>query len=174
MILIRPEARRAVARWREALFGLAVTGVGVWWMLISYGLVFWISGVISLAGLAMVAAGVQQGRFRTMAGGPGVVRIDEGQIGYFGPFTGGAVALSEISRLTLDPNVTPPSWRLSQIGQPDLLIPLNAEGADALFDVFAALPGISTSKLVSEVQRAVSGQKSAPVIIWQRRQLWLH
>ncbi|KAA2314580.1 hypothetical protein DL237_07435 [Pseudooceanicola sediminis] len=174
MIGVRPQARRAITRWREALLGALVAAVGLWWMLISYGLVFWISAVILIAGLAMTIAGVQRGRFRTLAGGPGVVRIDEGQIGYFGPFTGGAVALSEITCLTLDPTVTPPLWKLSQIGQPDVLIPLNAEGADGLFDVFAALPGISTSKLVAQVQRAVSGQQPAPVVIWQRRQRWLH
>lgn len=174
MIGVRAEARRAIARWREALLGAVVAAIGLWLMLISYGLVFWISVAILLAGIAMAAAGIQRGRFRTLAGGPGVVRIDEGQIGYFGPFTGGAVALSEITRLTLDPKLTPPSWKLSQIGQPDLLIPLNAEGADALFDVFAALPGISTSKLVAQVQRATSGQQGAAVTIWHRQQRWLH
>lgn len=157
--MIRPGAMAALRRWREALIGAAVAGFGLWVGLVSYGYVTWIGGALVLLGLALVVTGIQRGRFRTGAGGVGVVRVTEGQIGYFGPFTGGAVALSEIRRLALDVGPgTAPAWRLSQHGQPDLLIPLDAEGADALFDIFAALPGIRTTRLVAEVQRAMSGR----------------
>ncbi|QPM90727.1 hypothetical protein [Pseudooceanicola algae] len=182
--MIRPEIEQQIRRWREALVGLAVMLPGLWWLMTSFGLLRWIGLVVTLAGAAMVFAGVQRGRFRGDSGGPGVVEIREGQIGYFGPFTGGAVALSEMTRLALDPGQDPPCWRLSQYGQDDLMIPLTAEGADGLFDIFAALPGIRTGRLVSEVQRVIAHDAAevgtqapldtAPVVIWDRSQLRLN
>ncbi|NIZ08286.1 hypothetical protein [Pseudooceanicola sp. HF7] len=172
--MIRPELRQQITRWREALVGLAVLCLGLFWLISSFGLLRWIGVVVALGGGALVFAGIQRGRFRGKSDGPGVVEIREGQIGYFGPFTGGAVALTEMNRLALDAGATPPSWRLSQYGQPDLLIPLNAEGADALFDIFAALPDIRTGRLVTEVQRASTGQSDANVVIWDRARLRLN
>ncbi|MBQ1203430.1 MAG: ABC transporter permease, partial [Loktanella sp.] len=47
------------------------------------------------------------------------------------------------TELTLDPTSHPdPSWILSGVGGQRIAIPINAAGADDLFDVFAALPGI--------------------------------
>ncbi|MBR9764092.1 MAG: hypothetical protein GYB53_11355 [Rhodobacteraceae bacterium] len=172
--MIRPEVRSALLRWREALLGAVVLGLGLWGVVGTYGYIPWLAGVLALIGAALVLAGVQRAHFRNAAGGIGVVKIDEGQIAYFGPFTGGVVALTEISRLSLDPGTRPPSWRLVQLGQPDLLIPLDAEGADALFDIFAALPGLRTHKLVSEVQRATRAETPHPVVIWDRARLRLH
>lgn len=172
--MIRQEVRDGILRWREALVGGGIALWGLWWIIGSFGLLFWIGWVLLLVGGALVAAGIQRGRFRVAAGGIGVVEVKEGQIGYFGPFTGGAVALTELSRLTLDPSATPPCWSLSQNGQPDLHIPLNAEGADALFDIFAALPAMRTGTLVSEVQKAIQGDQVQPVVIWERSKLRLH
>ena len=176
--MIRPEVKTALMRWREALIGAALLAWGLWWALTAHGYIPWIGGVMALIGLALAVTGVQRGRFRTGAGGAGVVQVTEGQVGYFGPFTGGVVALSDISKLELDAGRTPPCWRLSQSGQPPLEIPLNAEGAEALFDVFAALPDIRTSRLVAEVQRAASGQgggsEAQSVVIWERARLRLH
>ncbi|PJE31802.1 hypothetical protein SAMN06297129_1830 [Pseudooceanicola antarcticus] len=172
--MIRPEAQGQIARWREALLGVAVTALGLWGVVATHGYIPWLSGVLALLGAAITFAGIQRARFRNDAGGVGVVKVDEGQIAYFGPFTGGAVALTEIHRLTLETATNPPSWRLAQHGQPDLLIPLDAEGADALFDVFAALPGLRTQKLVGEVQRAAASEAPHPVVIWDRARLRLH
>ena len=172
--MIRPEVQQGLARWREALLGAGVTALGLWGVAATHGYIPWLAGVLALLGLAITFAGIQRARFRNGAGGIGVVKVDEGQIGYFGPFTGGAVALTEIHRLSLDTATRPPSWRLAQHGQPDLLIPLDAEGAEALFDIFAALPGLKTQKLVSEVQRAASSESPHPVVIWDRARLRLH
>lgn len=183
--MIRPEVKAGLLRWREALSGAVLAGWGLYWVWRGHGYVPWIGGAVALLGLALVVTGLQRGRFRTGAGGAGVVQVTEGQIGYFGPVTGGVVTLSDISRLALDAGRRPPCWRLSQPGQPDLLIPLDAEGAEALFDVFAALPGIRTSKLVAEVQKATAERTGGlqgpgvvalprPVVIWDRARLRLH
>ena len=92
------------------------------------------------------------------------MQVDEGQISYFGPLTGGTVALREMDRLTLEGNMYPAHWRLNQQGQPPLLIPVNAAGAEALFDAFAALPGLRTEKMLNTLR----AEPHATVVIWQR------
>jgi len=164
MSLIRPEARAALWRWREVLTGAAVLGLGLWWGIGTNGILPWIGGIVGLAGAALVLAGLQRARFRTGSGGPGVVQVDEGRIAYFGPLTGGAVALSEIAAVTLDQSGRPGHWVLSQPGQPDLHVPLNAEGAEALFDAFAALPGFRTERMLAAIRQRGTQQVS----IWRR------
>jgi len=164
MELVRPELRAWATRWHEALIGAGVAALGLFWALTSFGLLSWIGWGLLIIGPVMMVAGIQRGRFRTGSGGPGVVSVDEGQIAYFGPLTGGAVALTELMRLSLDARSTPPVWVLEQPGQPELMVPLTAEGADALFDVFAALPGIRTDRMLEEMRRGDPRR----VLIWER------
>ncbi|WP_163848952.1 hypothetical protein [Pseudooceanicola aestuarii] len=174
MSFVRPEARAALMKWREALAGGVVALLGLYWTLGSFGLLRWIGAVLLLVAGALIVAGVQRARFRTDGGGPGVVRVDEGQIAYFGPLDGGVVALSEVSRLAVDPSAYPPGWSLSQAGQPDLFIPFNAEGSEALFDVFAALPGLKTETLLTHMQRYRERPPPHTIVIWERAALRLH
>ena len=167
---MRPEARAALERWREVMFTGALLGLGLWFALTSYGALKWLGWVLAVIGAVLVVAAVQRLRFRMGKGGAGFVQVDEGQIGYFGPVTGGIVARSEMSRVVLDPTMTPPHWKLSQPGQADLLIPLTAHGAEALFDAFAALPGIKTERMLAQMR----SEAEAPVTIWQKRTLTLH
>lgn len=164
MSFVRPEARQWLQRWREAMLGAGCTALGLWWALGTQGAVAWIGWVISAAGIGLMLAGMQRGRFRLAGQGPGVVQVTEGQIAYFGPLTGGAVALSELSRITLDPTGHPAHWSLSQQGQPDLYIPVNAEGADRLFDAFSSLPGMRTEHMLAQMKR----KGGAPVLVWSR------
>jgi hypothetical protein len=164
--VVRAELKDWAARWHEALIGAGIGALGLYWALTSFGLLSWIGwGLVALSPV-MIFAGIQRGRFRTGSGGPGVVRVDEGQVAYFGPLTGGAVALSEVTRLSLDAQSVPPVWVLEQPGQPELTVPLTAEGADALFDVFAALPGIRTDRMLEEMRRASGPHR---VVIWEKR-----
>lgn len=170
MSFIRPEARAALWRWREVMVGGAVLTIGGWWAFGTIGLLHWLGFAVLAAGAILIATGIQRARFRMGHGGPGVVRVTEQQVTYYGPLTGGVVAMSEMSALTLDPRGTPAHWALEQPGQADLHIPLNAEGAEDLFDAFATLPGIRTEKMLAEMRRS-SGK---PVVIWKKPTLWLH
>ena len=161
--MIRPEAAAALARWREALAGLALAGAGLWAALGAFGLLAWLGWAGVIAGAALVFAVVQRGRFRGRQGGPGVVEVVEGRIAYFGPEAGGTVALSEIEELRLDPTAEPAVWVLVQPERPPLSIPVNAAGADQLFDAFAALPGLQTGHLLAELERGGRW----PVVIWE-------
>ncbi|WP_297774077.1 hypothetical protein [uncultured Roseovarius sp.] len=175
MSFVRPEARAALWRWREVLIGAGLAMLGLWWVIRAVGLLHWLGyGVLGLAA-AVVVIGLQRTRFRAGAGGPGVVRIDEGQVAYFGPLTGGVVAIRDLDALTLDPTGSPPHWVLSTTDTTDLHIPLNAEGAEALFDAFATLPGLRTEHMLAQMRRL----PDHPTVIWQSGQsahshLWLH
>lgn len=167
MSFIRPEARAEIWRWREVLAGAAIGLLGLSWIMGPGGLLGWIGWVVLIAGVALTLIGVQRARFRTGSGGPGVVLVDEGQITYYGPLTGGVIAADDLERLTLDPTARPAHWALEQPGQPPLHIPVNAEGADALFDVFSTLPGLQTERMLAEL----NGRAVHPVVIWERHSL---
>lgn len=165
MSFFRPEARAAIWRWRELLTGIAIALLGLAWVLGPGGLLGWVGGLLVIAGLTLAFVGVQRARFRTGSGGPGVVQVDEGQIAYFGPLTGGAVAVADLTRISLDHRAKPAHWVLEQPGDPPLFIPVTAAGTDALFDVFATLPGLRTEAMLS----ALSAPGDHPVVIWQSR-----
>ena len=140
MNLIRPEARAAIWRWRETLFGLCLLLLALWWGLTAFGVLRYVAAALMVAGGLLVVAGLQRGRFRLGNSGAGVVQVIEGQLAYFGPQAGGAVALSELAMVSLDNRHRPSRWVLCQPGVEDLEIPVNATGGEALFDAFAALP----------------------------------
>ena len=167
MSFIRPAARAALWRWREALAGVALVLLGLYWIAGPGGLLGWVGWATTVAGAALGVICVQRWRFRQGTDGPGVVQVGEGQIAYFGPLTGGIVSASELERLTLDPTAHPAHWVLNQPGQPPLTIPVTAQGAEALFDVFAALPGLKTERMLGELQ----GRSPIPVVIWERTPL---
>lgn len=164
MSFMRPEAVAALTRWQGVLISLAVLAFGLLILWRSFGITFWLGVLIALAGAISLVAALQRLRFAAGAGGPGVVDIDEGAIGYFGPLGGGVIARSEMTALALDRTGKPAHWALSQPDQPDVMIPLTASGADALFDVFAALPGIRTERMLAEMHRTAPGR----IVLWQK------
>ncbi len=162
--LVRPEAMETLSRWQGVLISLGIVALGTLILLSSYGLTFWLGCVIAGLGAVSLIAAAQRMRFAAGTGGPGVVQIDEGAIGYFGPLGGGVIARSEMTSLALDRSGKPAHWALSQPGQDDVMIPLTAAGAGALFDVFAALPGMKTEAMLSEMRREDAGRS----VLWQR------
>ena len=164
MSFIRPEVREELWRWREVGVACGVLALGAYWAFGTGALLHWLGYLVLVLGAVMLITGIQRGRFRGSRGGPGVVHVDEGQVAYFGPLSGGVVALREMTALVLDPTGKPPHWVLSQPGQADLQVPLNAEGAEALFDAFASLPDIRTEHMLSQMKRSADH----PVLIWQR------
>ena len=161
--MIRPEAAAALVRWRGALIGAGVLALGLWWgVFTGGGLLQWVGYAVILIGVALIFSGVQKARFRTGQDSPGIVRVVEGRIEYFGPLSGGIVALDDLERLTLDPTASPQQWLLHRPGEPPIAIPLGAAGADALFDAFVTLPGLRTEHMLRQMREA-----RGPVTIWQ-------
>ncbi len=170
MSLIRPEAAAALVQWRDALIGAVLAGLGLWWALAARGILGWVGWALLPIGLLLLWVGIRRARFHSGRGGLGVVTVDESAVAWMGPFHGGALSLAELDRLELDPTLQPPVWRLTAPGEPPLEIPVNAEGADALFDAFAQLPGLDTPKMLAELR----GGAQAPVTIWQKSRPRLH
>lgn len=165
MSFIRPEARSVIWRWRESLAGFVVALAGLFLAVTGTGLAQMFGFSMVVAAAVLMFAGLQRARFRIGSGGPGMVQVDEGQVTYFGPFDGGSVAIRQLSLVELDPKTKPTSsWVLTEIGQPPLAIPTTAEGAEALFDVFASLEGIRTERMLAELQK----EPKKRVVIWQR------
>lgn len=165
MQFIRPEARSAIWRWREALAGAGLAGLGLYWILGPGALLAVIGWIALLAGLALGWVGTQKARFRSAGQGPGVVLVDEGEVTFMGPIEGGSLALADLERLTLDPTARPPHWVFSTKHRDVLHVPVNAEGSDQLFDAFATLPGLKTEKMLAEL----SAGGAYPIVIWERR-----
>lgn len=166
-MFFRPEAKAALWRWREVLVATGLAVLGVWWIMGPGRLLALPGWALVLVAAALALIGVQRGRFRGASDGAGAVQVDEGQIAYFGPLTGGVVALRALERLSLDRSATPPHWRLDAPDQTPVLIPVNAAGSDALFDAFATLPGLRTQRMLAELQ----GGKAHVVVIWERKPL---
>lgn len=167
MSFLRPEAKAGLWRWREVLAGGAMLALGLWW---GFGARGWmINGVgfgLILLAAGLIVLGLQRARFRAGNDGPGVVQVVEGRVAYFGPLTGGAVDMAEITRLTLDRRLHPAHWVLSQPGHDPLHIPVTAKGAEGLFDAFATLPGLRTEYMLRELRRDTSNES----VIWQKGQ----
>lgn len=164
MGLIRDEVKETLHRHREVMAAAAVGGVGLWliaqggWLLVPLGAV--------LAGLAVLWAiwALRRLRFAQGVDAPGVVEIDEGQIGYLGPGLGGFVALPDLIELRLIRLRGKRVWRLKQSDGQALLIPVEAAGAERLYDAFAVLPGLDSQALLA----ALDSPRTEDHVIWRR------
>lgn len=164
MSFVRPELQAALWRWREVLTGGFIALLGLYWIAGPGGLLGWVGVPVTIGGGALCVIGVQRLRFRSSGAGPGTVDVDEGQIIYFGPLTGGSVDVADLQQIALDPSAHPPHWVLQQPGRPPLHIPVNAAGADALFDVFSSLPGLKTERMLA----ALHDGSPQLAVIWRR------
>lgn len=171
MPFIRPSAARALNRWRETLTGIAAAALGFAWYSTAFGPLWLIGIVLMVGGVLLAVAGVQRARFRRGNDGPGVVHVIEGQVTYFGPEDGGTVALDDLLSVELVPdNGSVARWVVKgKLGEA-LRIPVDAVGADALFDAFASLPGLKTEAMLKKLEKDPAGR----VQVWQRDSLALH
>ena len=162
--MIRPEAKERLYQWREAVMGLGLIVLGLYWALSFYGILQWIGLILIPCGVTLIYIGVQRARFRQNADGPGIVAVVEGQISYFGPDTGGVIDIEDISRISLKSIAGQNGWWLEQAAQPSLFVPVNARGAEALFDVFTMLPNLNIDHMVHKL----SQKDIHEILIWQK------
>lgn len=167
MDFIRPELRAAFYKWREVMAGVGLAVMGLWALLDVGGLVGILGGALVILAVLMIWTGAQRVRFRQEEHGLGSVDVDEGQVTYFGPLTGGAIALRDMESLSLiRAQGQTPHWRLSA-EQGVLHIPVDADGTDALFDAFSTLSGLRVERMLT----ALRDEAREDVLIWQRNHL---
>ena len=158
--MIRPAVAAGLARWREVAAALATALLGLWlgsrggYLLRPLG-----AGVIVL-GAAWGLIAFRRMRFARSIDAPGVVEVDEGQIGYFGAGQGlgGYVALRDLTEIRLLLLRGRQYWRLKGADGQAILIPTAAAGAGALYDAFASLPEIDMGRLTAALDRRVAAQ----------------
>lgn len=177
MPLIRPEVSAALHRWREVIFAGGVGLAGLW--------LIWLGGIVLIAlGVALLALCAVLGltawrrmRFEQAVTAPGMVEVIEGQVGYLGPEVGGFASLSDLAELRLITLRGRRMWRLKQLDGQAVLIPVDAAGAEALFDAFASLPGMDMAGLLGALAPDARGQTGGVVsaqtpqmrLIWRRQ-----
>ena len=168
---MRPEVRALMWRWREVIVALVVVALMAWWASASYGVVRWVALALTAISVVFAFAAVQRARFGRHGGGVGAVEYDEGVVSYFTPMTGGQIEIAAMTSVILLPAERGPAhWQLDAPGQAPLLIPLDAFGAEKLFDVFVTLEGIETEKML----RQIKAEPDKPVVIWRKRSIALH
>ena len=161
---LRPEVAVLLRRWAEVIAACGVIALGLWIaarpgpVVQGFGYV-----LMALAALALIPA-IRRARFAAEGQGPGVVQVIEGRILYMGPVTGGALSLAELTLLSLRrDHEGAAAWILTEPGQM-LVIPIDAAGADALFDAFTTLPGLGAQRLLT----ARSNPRMGTQTLWRR------
>jgi hypothetical protein len=174
LAVIRDGAREALWRWREVCAAGAVVAVGLWvasgggYVLVPFGL------LVAALGAGLAVQAWRRMRFVQGADAPGVVDVDEAQISYMGPQFGGFVSVPELVELRLVALRGRRLWRLKQADGQALLVPVDAAGAEALFDVFAALPGMDMPALLAALSpEGTTGAQGLVVgeamqVLWRR------
>lgn len=163
MSLLRPDAVALVRRWGETVAAGATVLIGLW-IALGHGYVLGGIGVVlAVLGLFWGQIAVRRARFRTGIEAPGVVEVDEAQVGYLGPSFGGFVSIEELSELQLIRFHGTRQWRLKQSDGQILMIPVAAQGAEALFDAFGALPGIDMGRVTAALDMRADAQ-----VLWRR------
>ena len=176
MTLIRPEARETLARWSEPAFGALVTGLGLWVALQGGWLLTGAGAAIAALGIGWAVLGLRRMRFAGRGDAPGLVELDESRITYLGPRLGGSISIVELIEIRLLSLRGRRAWRLKQADGQVLLVPVDSAGAEALFDAFATLPGLSSAMLVGAMSGDMmpSGQTLPALdggdrLVWRRQ-----
>lgn len=169
--MIRPELLERLRPWRETAAAAALALAGLWIASLG-GLVFLPLGLaLAAVGAVWGITAVRRMRFAQGVAAPGMVEVDEAQVGYLGPAFGGFVALPELVELRLLTMGGRRLWRLKQTDGQALLIPVDAAGAERLYDAFASLPGMDTAALLAALQGPETGI-TLPAGASQMRLVW--
>lgn len=168
MSFIRPEAARALKKWREAILGGAVLMFNLQLAASSDGLLRGLAYAGVLIGAALFIEGVRRARLPDKKGGAGVVEVDERQITYFGPLGGGALSMNDLARVKVRTEAIGPQssnffWEFTDKAGQRLTIPGDAENAASLFDALVFLKGANFEAVIE----ASNIDGSAERLVWE-------
>ncbi len=169
MSFIRPELLTALARRQDHAWAIAglVTGALVMWRGVGTMAPFLtiFGGGIAVLSAVLWVAHRQRAAFRREVTQPGIVQIDEAQISYYGPETGGVVDRDALIRVDLVSGGDGRArWALYHSDGSPVSIPLAAEGADKLVDLLMSLPRVEVGAALSALDRGRVGL----VTVWTR------
>ena len=165
MNFLRPEVAALIRRWGEVEIAGVVALAGLWLGTRGGSFLALVGAAVVALGLALAVIGWRRLRFAQDATAPGIVRVVEGQMAYLGPYGGGFVGMPDLVELALIRDGDGRQvWRLSVLAGAPVLVPVDALGAEALFDAFAALPGLD----MAQVLAALEATDMADRVIWRR------
>ena len=172
--MIRPEVTALAQRYREMIAAAIPAALGLWLVRLGGLLLAPIGTVMIALSVAWAVMAWRRIRFAQPTEAPGVVEVDEAQIGYLGPTSGGFVSIVELVELRLLTLRGRRLWRLKQADGQALLIPVDAAGAERLFDAFASLPGMDSGALVAALtpDRAAPDHNGALTLAGETRTIW--
>jgi len=170
--MIRDGARAALWRWREVMLALGIIGFGLWLAVLGGYLLVPLGALVAVGGASLGVLATRRLRFARQADAPGVVQVDEGQVGYLGPTVGGFVSLTDLVEVRIIGMRGRRLWRLKQADGQAVLIPVDAAGAEALFDAFSALPGLSSADLLAAVAPVAGADSRAVMAGGENRVVW--
>jgi hypothetical protein len=176
MSFIRPELSAATWRWREVLAGAALTVFGAWTALQGGYLLTPLGIALAALGALWALTAWRRLRFQQEGEAPGILRVTEAQIAYYGPRVGGFIALPDLAEIRLLTLRGRRIWKLKQGDGQVLHIPVESDGAEALFDAFASLPGIDMATVVAALGADAPPSDSRVIalaevdrLIWSRK-----
>ena len=172
MQLIRPEITDLIWRAREVIWAGLVVALGLWLIVLGGYLLIPLGLIIGGVGMVLAVTAFRRMRFVQEVAAPGVVELDEGQVGYLGPELGGFLSLHELVELRLLVLRGRRLWRLKQADGQALLIPVDAKGAERLYDAFAGLPGMDTAALVAALEPSALPAAAALTLAAETRVIW--
>lgn len=168
--VIRPEALGTLARWREPGFGAALGALGIWVSVQGGPILAALGLLLGAVGLGLVVTGLRRLRFAQKVASPGIVELVEGELRYFSPDFGGSISLADLAELRLITLRERRMWRFKQVDGQVLLVPVDAAGAEALYDGFTSLPGMDMATALAALAPApASATPPDIVLIWQRK-----
>jgi len=154
MTLIRPEVTALIWRAREVIWAGLVVGLGGWLIALGGFVLVPLGAVVAGVGVVLATMAFRRMQFEQDVSAPGLVELDEAQIGYLGPEIGGFLSLSELVELRILTLRGRRVWRLKQADGQALLIPVDAKGAERLFDAFVNLPGMEAGALLGALENS--------------------
>ncbi len=172
MQLIRPEVTNLIWRAREVIWAGLVVALGLWLIALGGYFLIPVGGLVAAVGLVLAVTAFQRMRFEQGVTAPGIVELDEAQVGYLGPELGGFLSLHELVELRILSLRGRRLWRLKQADGQALLIPVDAKGAERLYDAFAGLPGMDTAALVAALEPSALPAVAALTLAAETRVIW--
>jgi hypothetical protein len=173
MSFIRPELAATLTAHRETIAAGLVGALGLWLLVAGSGYVVPVLGLLLVVfGLAWGLQALRRSRFAQGGEAPGIVRVTEAQIAYLGPRTGGFVGLPDLLEVRLLTLRGRRIWKLRPADGEALHIPVEAEGAEALFDAFASLPGMDTAALVAALSAEGTSDSKVVALNAVDRLIW--
>lgn len=183
--MIRPAAMAQIGRWAEVGAAALVAAFGAYLISLGGYVLLPIGAVIMAASLPLALVAYRRLRFAQTTQGEGVIEVIEGELRFYAPLSqrigpqiigapnpptpqmGGFLNLPDLAELQLIHRDHRRFWRMKTTDGQALIVPVDAAGHDALFDVFAALPQIDAAALITALTHPAQTGDGAQTL-WRR------